>query len=121
MEETYNNCSPSHPTAMINIHGTSDYVVPYGGGSAGLLSIDEVLAYWIGFNNASNTPIVNRVNDSGVTIERYSYTDGDNNTSVEHYKVIDGGHVWFDISYDGSNTSRLIWNFVSRYDIHGTN
>ena len=48
-------------------------------------------------------------------------TDGDNNTSVEHYKVIDGGHVWFDIGYDGSNTSRLIWNFVSRYDIHGTN
>ena len=121
MEETYNNCRPSHPTAMINIHGTSDYVVPYGGGSAGLLSIDEVLAYWIGFNNASNTPIVNRVNDSGVTIERYSYADGDNSTSVEHYKVIDGGHVWFDISYDGSNTSRLIWNFVSRYDIHGTN
>ena len=121
MEETYNNCRPVHPMAMINIHGTSDYVVPYGGGSKGLLSIDEVLAYWIGFNNASTTPIVNRMNDRGVTIEHYSYTDGDNNTSVEHYKVIDGGHVWFDISYDGSNTSRLIWNFVSRYDIHGTN
>ena len=119
MEETYNNCSPSHPTAMINIHGTSDYFVPYGGGSAGLLSIDEALAYWIGFNNTSATPIVNRMNDSGVTIEHYSYIGGDNNASVEHYKVIDGGHVWFDISYDGSNTSRLIWNFVSRYDIDG--
>ena len=119
MEETYNNCGPSHPTAMINIHGTSDYVVPYGGGSKGLLSIGGVLAYWIGFNNTSATPIVNRMNDSGVTIEHYSYTGGDNNASVEHYKVIDGGHVWFDISYDGSNTSRLIWNFVSRYDIDG--
>ncbi len=119
MEETYNNCSPSHPTAMINIHGTSDYFVPYGGGSAGLLSIDEAFAYWIGFNNTSATPIVNRMNDSGVTIEHYSYIGGDNNASVEHYKVIDGGHVWFDISYDGSNTSRLIWNFVSRYDIDG--
>ena len=54
-----------------------------------------------------------------MTIEHYSYTDGDNNTSVEHYKVIDGGHVWFDISYDGSNTSSLIWDFVSRYDIGG--
>ena len=54
-----------------------------------------------------------------MTIEHYSYTDGDNNTAVEHYKVIDGGHVWFDISYDGSNTSSLIWNFVSRYDIGG--
>ena len=38
------------------------------------------------------------------------------NTSVEHYKVLDGGHVWFDIGYDGANTSALIWNFVSRYE-----
>jgi polyhydroxybutyrate depolymerase len=119
MEETHDNCSPSHPTAMINIHGTADKFVPYDGSSERLSSIDEVLAYWIGFNNTSATPIVNRMNGSGVTIEHYSYTDGDNNTSVEHYKVIDGGHVWFDINYDGSHTSRLIWNFVSRYDING--
>lgn len=59
MEETYANCSPSHPMSMINIHGTSDFV------------------------------------------------------------VVDGGHVWFDISYQGSNTSRLIWDFVSRYDVDG--
>ena len=118
MEETRNNCSPSHPTAMINIHGTADKSVPYGGGE-GLSSIDEVLAYWIGFNNTSTTPIVNSMNDGGVTIEYYSYPDGDDDTSVEHYKVIGGGHVWFDMSYDGSNTSRLIWDFVSRYDVNG--
>ena len=119
MEETYNNCSPSHPTAMINIHGTSDKYVPYDGSSEGLSSIDEVLAYWVSFNNASATPIVNSMDDSGTTIEHYSYADGDNNTSVEHYRVINGGHVWFEISYDGSDTSRLIWDFVSRYDING--
>ncbi len=32
MEETYNNCNPSHPTAMINIHGTSDPMSPMAGG-----------------------------------------------------------------------------------------
>ena len=119
MEETYNNCNPSHPTAMINIHGTSDAYVPYGGGAEGLKPIDEVLAYWTDFNNTSTTPTVNRVNDGATTIERHSYSDGDKNTSVEHYKVINGGHVWFDISYDGANTSALIWNFVSRYEING--
>ena len=118
MEETYNNCSPSHPTAMINIHGTSDAYVPYGG-AEGLKPIDEVLAYWTDFNNTSTTPTVNRVNDGATTIERHSYSDGDKNTSVEHYKIINGGHVWFDISYDGANTSALIWNFVSRYEING--
>ena len=118
MEETFNNCSPSHPTAMINIHGTSDAYVPYGG-IEGLKSIDEVLAYWTGFNNTGTTPTVNRINDGATTIERYSYTDGDDNTAVDHFKVINGGHVWFDLNYDGSNTSALIWNFVSRYDING--
>ncbi|MXY80830.1 MAG: hypothetical protein F4Y91_01815, partial [Gemmatimonadetes bacterium] len=119
MEETYDNCNPSHPTAMINIHGTADKSVPYGGEFEGLSSIDEVLAYWVSFNNTSTTPIVNSMDDRGTTIEHHSYTDGDNNTAVEHYKIIDGGHVWFDISYDGSNTSSLIWDFVSRYDIGG--
>ena len=118
MAETYNECNPSHPTAMINIHGTSDAIVPYGGGE-GLKSIDEVLAYWTGFNNTGVTPEINRVNDGATTLERHFYTDGDKNTSVEHYKVIDGGHVWFDINYDGANTSALIWNFVSRYDVNG--
>ena len=108
MEETYNNCNPSHPTAMINIHGTSDAYVPYGGWNEGLKSIDDVLAYWTGFNNTSATLTVNRMNDGVITIEHDSYTDGDNNTSVDHYKVIDGGHVWFDISYDGSDTSALV-------------
>ena len=119
MEETHDNCSPSHPTAMINIHGTMDFVVPYDGGSEGLLSIDEVLGYWTSFNNTSDTPVEGSANDSGVTIEHYSYPTGDNDTSVEHYKVIDGGHVWFDISFDGSDTSRLIWDFVSRFDLDG--
>ena len=119
MEETYDNCSPSHPVAMVNIHGTSDFVVPYDGGGKRLMSIDEVLAYWTGFNNTSADPMETSRNESGVTIEHYSYPGGDNDTSVEHYKVIDGGHVWFDIRYDGSDTSRLIWDFVSRFDIDG--
>ena len=119
MEETYDNCRPSHPVAMINIHGTSDFVVPYDGSGQGLMSIDEVLAYWTGFNNTSADPMETSRNESGVTIEHYSYPGGDNDTSVDHYKVIDGGHVWFDISYDGSDTSRLIWNFVSRFDTDG--
>ena len=118
MAETYNECNPSHPTAMVNIHGTSDAVVPYGG-TEGLKSIDAVLAYWTGFNNTSATPTVNRITDGATTIERHSYTDGDKNTSGEHYKVINGGHVWFDINYEGANTSALIWNFVSRFDING--
>ena len=118
MEETYANCGPSHPTAVVSIHGTSDGTVPYDGGE-GLASVDAVLAYWTGFNQTSTSPTADSRTDRGTTIERYSYGDGDNGTSVEHYKVVGGGHVWFDIRYDGSDTSGLIWDFVSRYSIDG--
>ena len=118
LEETNNNCSPSHPTAMINIHGTSDNILPYAGGE-GFSSIEAVLNYWISFNNTNTTPVESSANDSGTTIEHYTYTDGDNTSSVEHYKVIGGDHVWFNINYQGANTSQLIWEFVSKYDING--
>lgn len=118
MGETLENCNPSHPTPMINLHGTSDGTVPYDGGQ-GLEAIDAVLSYWIDFNNTSMRPTTNSVNDSGTTIEHQVYADGDNGVSVEHYKVINGEHVWFDMNYEGVNTSQLIWNYVSRYDING--
>ena len=118
MEETYANCGPSHPTAVVSIHGTSDGTVPYDGGE-GLLSVDAVLAYWTGFNKTNTSPTADSRIDRGTTIERYSYGDGDNGTSVDHYKVVGGGHVWFDLRYDGTDTSGLIWDFVSRYTIDG--
>ena len=51
--------------------------------------------------------------------KKYTYGNGNNNVSIEHYKVINGEHVWFDIDYEGANTDKLIWDFVSRYDING--
>ena len=43
----------------------------------------------------------------------------DNNVSVEHYKIINGEHVWFSNDFNGKNTGQLIWDFVSKYDIDG--
>lgn len=118
VEETFNNCFPVHPTAMINIHGTSDVTVPYEGGE-GLTAIDQVLEYWIEFNHTNTTPVTSSYIDNVTTIEQIAYADGDNGVAVEHYKVIGGQHEWFDISYEGVNISQLIWDFVSNYDIDG--
>jgi polyhydroxybutyrate depolymerase len=113
LTETINNASPSHPTPIIHIHGTSDEVLPHTGGD-GFGSVESILNYWIDFNNTDTTT----VNTSG-NIEHYIYEGGDNGTAVEYYKVNGGNHIWFDINYQGSNTSGLVWNFVSKYDIHG--
>ena len=110
---------PSHPMPIIKIHGTADEVLPYDGIDGIYNSVEATLEYWRSFNNTNLTPIVTSFNDRGTLIEHFIYADGENGTSVEHYKVIEGGHVWFDLNYQGMSSNKLIWDFVSRYDIHG--
>ena len=118
LEGTIALCDPAHPTAMINLHGTDDGVVPYNGGF-GYESIDDVMSYWAQANGIEGTPTMNSAASGGSTIEHYAYPTGNNGTSITHYKIIGGGHVWFNINYNGSGTNELIWDFVSQYDING--
>jgi len=114
------NCTgpTSHPMPVIHLHGTSDGVVSYNG-SNDWNSVQSTLEYWISFNNTISTPTIDTDNTGGMTIEHYSYEQGDNAVSVEHYKYIGGDHVWFNETYQGQNASELVWNFMSRYDING--
>jgi len=112
------NGTTSHPMPVIHLHGTSDGVIPYNG-NTDYNSAQTALDYWINFNNTITNPIVNSDSNGGITIEHYRYDQGNNNVSVEHYKYIGGDHVWFPYPYQGQNTSELIWNFVSQYDING--
>lgn len=123
--DTYNECSPEHPTAVVTIHGTND---DYDGitwaGVTYYISLDEVNTYWSNYNNADPDPTVvelpNLNTGDGSTVEHYSWKNGDGCVSVEHFKVIGGGHDWpgsfgnMDI-----DASLEIWNFVSKYDING--
>jgi polyhydroxybutyrate depolymerase len=54
-----------------------------------------------------------------MTIEHYVYGQGDSSVSVEHYKYIGGDHVWVNATFQAQNTSELVWNFVSQFDING--
>ena len=114
------NCTgpTSHPMPVVHLHGTSDGVVSYNG-SNDWNSVQSTLEYWTSFNNTISTPTINTDNTGGMTIEHYSYEQGDNAVSVEHYKYIGGDHVWFNEPYQGQNASELVWNFMSRYDING--
>jgi polyhydroxybutyrate depolymerase len=104
----------NHPMPVVHLHGTSDGVLPYNG-SSDYNSAQSTLDHWINFNNTVLTPTVTSDNN----IEHYAYDQGDSSVSVEHYKYIGGDHVWFSATFQGQNTSELVWNFVSRYDING--
>jgi polyhydroxybutyrate depolymerase len=114
------NCTgpTSHPMPVVHLHGTSDGVIPYDG-SNDYSSVQNTLDYWINFNNTVSSPTINIDNTGAMTIEHYVYDQGDNSVSVEHYKYVGGDHVWFNETYQGQNASKLVWDFMSRYDING--
>jgi len=124
---TYNSCNPLHPTPIMQIHGTLDPTVPYNGDSW-TKSIDEVTEYWSNFNNCNTNPNINDIPNTNLidqsTVKQYVYNNGDNGSTVEHYKVIGGGHTWpgFGIAVAATNydieASIEIWRFFSQYDLN---
>ena len=116
LDDSYQSCNANFPTAMINIHGTNDFDVPYDGNTY-YPSIPEVVDWWKNFNTTPNEDLL--TNQDG-SIEQYKYYNDAGDIYVEHIKIIGGGHYWDDkLNYDGKNTSGLIWDFVSSYNIDG--
>jgi len=123
--ETFNNCAPASPTAVVTIHGTKDdYDGITFGGTTFYVSLDELNNYWSNFNQTDANPVIttlpNTNNSDGSTVEHFSWNNGNACVNIEHFKVIDGGHDWpgsfgnMDI-----DASREIWNYVSKYDLNG--
>ena len=116
LDDSYQSCGAKFPMAMINIHGTDDFDVPYEGNSY-YPSIPDVVDWWKNFNNTPNEDLLTNQDSS---IEQYKYYNNAGDIYVEHIKIIGGGHYWDDkLNYEGKNTSGLIWDFVSRYNIDG--
>jgi len=119
------NCSPSHPTPVLQIHGTTDPTVPYDGttGNGGMASVDSVINYWVSTNNCDTTPTTTALPDintnDGSTVERSVYAGGDAGVSVELLKIIGGTHRWPVPSNTNANqdinASLEIWKFFSKY------
>ena len=110
-------CSPVHPTGVLTILGTDDFISPYGGYPGYYLSAAATHSYWATHNNCNATATMSTVSAS---VERYTWSTASGCDYVEELKVIGGGHDW-----PGSfgnmtiDASEEIWQFVSRYDING--
>ena len=66
------------------------------------------------------TNIPNTDPNDGSTVEKYSWSDANGCTYVEHFKVIGGGHDWPGVFGNMDiDASQEIWKFVSKYDLTG--
>ena len=122
--QTFYSCQPQRAISVLQMHGTSDGVVPYGGNQAWTMGINTVVNYWKTHNNCSASPTVIDLPDiytfDNSTVQEITYSNGDNNTMVKHYKVNGGGHDWFGVWGNRDiNATELIWEFFSMYDING--
>ena len=111
------NCEPNRSIPLLNIHGTEDPTLPYNGNNY-YNSVDDALNFWNTNNNSDPSPNTTLLNTNLNNIQFFGFSNSDN-ISVDHYKIINGGHVWFDININGKNTSELVWEFFSKYDING--
>ena len=119
--QTYDSCSPSHPTAILQIHGTADGVVPYAGDWKGR-SIPAVMNYWEEYNSCgletlNNIPDINNDGDGGLL---YEYKNCLDNIESRLYLMTNMGHEW--PTNNGNNdiiAANEIWFFLKQFDING--
>ena len=127
-QDTFNDCNAQRPTPVLQIHGTEDDVVLYNGNTLSI-PIEDVISYWVDYNNCETTPTTTTLPDidvsDGSTVEHSVYEDGDNGITTEHMKVIGGSHTWPGSVLNSAGTnqdidaSMEIWLFFSRFDING--
>lgn len=120
-------CNPSESISVIEFHGTADQNVPYYGGfgSNSLVDVDfaavpDSIALWMTFNDCAARLRVNSFED----IQHQTSTGCTDNSTVELYTIIDGGHSWpggkggwagADQPTATISASQLIWEFFAAH------
>ena len=117
--DTFNDCNPSHPTPILQIHGLLDFVVPYDGNS-GSKSIPDVIDYWVNYNSCSTDPdrVIKYDDYSLVVYDTYSSCLNDVNVKLILHPEM--GHDWPSLQSYNVDASSEIWNFVSKFDQYGS-
>ena len=128
----------SIPLSVCVISGTSDPLVPWEGGIVGfkrnprgvVISVPDSVNFWVINNNCNNTSETTLLPDTdpndGTRVKRHKYSNGDNNTEVVLYEIINGGHTWPDgyqylskkfigRTCKDINANEVIWDFFKNH------
>ena len=126
--ESYEACNVTHPTAVMTILGTADYISEYNGiiyeGTEYYASAEDSHQLWIEGNGLETTAFETNIPDissnDGSTADLLTWSSPDNCIALEHYRINGGGHDWpgtfgnMDIV-----AHEVIWDFVKDYGLTG--
>jgi polyhydroxybutyrate depolymerase len=115
------SCMPSRPVPILDIHGTADTVVPYGGGTANnFRSVQDSVAAWVMRDQCTGSPMeVFKKGDA--TCQKWSGCAG--SADVELCTIQDGGHTWpggLAVAFLGKTSTDLdatayMWDFFKAH------
>lgn len=96
-------CTPANkPVSVLLMRGKADPISPFNGGQMAsnrglVLSMDESLSVFLGWNKIDKTPVSSALPDTNITdnstITKIAYPPSPTGTRVEGYEVNGGGHV----------------------------
>lgn len=82
---------------VMHFHGTNDGTVNYNG-SVGVSGAESTMAWWANENNCTSGPVTeampNISTSDNSTVDRITYSNGDEGAQVILYRVNNGGHTW---------------------------
>ena len=114
-QESDSLCEPNETTSVLIINGTADNDRPYNGINDYYLSVDNTLEYWSNYHSADSVVIEDFVDRNNNSIELYTYLNQSGLSFLQHYKIIGGGHYWFDLSVNDENLDQIIWRFFKKH------
>jgi len=115
-DTVFSTCNPSNATSILHIHGTADAVVPYNGGPTTGSSVDQILEKWRNYLGCSLNPSSIDLPNTNLfdlsTAQRFTYSNC-NGSSLDHIKIIGGGHQWPGINTWNGGVGTINMDFYS--------
>ncbi len=86
------SCNPVRPMPVFHVHGTSDPIIPYGGGGANNnISVDDTIAGWVARDHCTGEPETTYDNGDATCV---THGGCDGGADVVLCTIAHGGHQW---------------------------
>ena len=127
LNQQLDNCTPSRAVPIMEVHGTSDEIVPFEGVPLFGPSIPDLIDFWVDYNNcdspADTIQLADINTDDMSTVDLLKYENGDGGAKVWFYIVENGGHTWpgaaIDLPDNVTNrdfsASVHVWDFFKQF------